>query len=490
MPYNMTPDEERAMREYFLGMNPQTDPMAMGGMYLEPGSMPGSEVKNYNQILSDPAFLAQLGDGPGGLRREAFDPITSYEQVRQPGREMLNYAMQSGDPIYRLMAEVIINEGSSLEAEQVIRDVLADPENPWFEGVSARMPQYQDQVTGDFLPDWRRLSTISQSLMEDSISDPMGDMIDPNTGMPMNVSEEMSPAAEYFRRAGLPLPTERYGMEQWRGMDELAAFEENQQLLPQARQDMERDQGQFERARERMLAMQLMIPPPPGNGKAVASQGLLPSGGALGAGSPGPAGSSRPFPMESDYQPDLTGEMLNHLRPGESPAPGGIPWGGESDYQPGLTGEMLFPMQSEDPFDVASRAMADQLDQGMGMGGSFGLEREDRAYSADGHRGGPRAAPSRGAPQPSGTRSQMDLMRQARLAGQKQKVRQAAQSKNDAWHLSNEMKYGFGRGDPGRSLLGDQMRQRAIDESGRTPLKDTVAARREALMRFGLGFGT
>ena len=439
MPYDLTPEQERAMREMYLWgfeqpgafgmpMGMQTDPYAMGGVFMEPGSMRGSEVKNYMQLMSDPAFIAQLGAGPGGPRPESFDPITSFEPVRQPGREMLQYAIESGDPIYQLMAEVIMNDGTSFEAEQVIRDILADPENPWFEQVSARMPQYQDQITEDFLPDWRRISTIAQSLMEDSISDPMGDMVDPNTGMAMNVSEEMSPAAEYFRRAGLPLPTERYGMEQWRSPDEMAAFAENQQMLPQAQQQMRADQSQFELLRNRAALPQgretVSVAPQIGASRSVGldrpwMQHLIPSGGA-GQPTAGAFDLSNEFPH---LRSDLPAHGPEWLPPETRPANVQAPGGGGTRTRP-------------------VNGMWDQIAERSGLG----------------------------------PRPEQD---QVRGAG-----RQALRS----FYEEQERRLGYGRGEGGQINERDRRMQQGWDRSGRTPLNDTLAARREAMLRFGLQY--
>lgn len=189
--------------------------------------------KKVNDIMSDPAYIAQLGTGPGGPGPEAFEPTITYEPVKAPGYQNAMFMINSGDPISAYIAEEMMGDVQNgrlgktsiqvvNELKQAVRN---DPE------LAMALPTYEDDMNpGQPQPDWRAVQNIADSLQKDIIADPTFDSLDPKTGLPANKVENYSEIAQYFRDTNTPNPYETYSPDMLTTESRLRADENASQL--------------------------------------------------------------------------------------------------------------------------------------------------------------------------------------------------------------------------------------------------------------------
>ena len=168
--------------------------------------------KKANDVMSDPAYIAQLGTGPGGPGPEAFEPIVTYEPVKAPGYQNAMFMLNSGDPISSYIAGEMMGDPANGQlgktAIQIVNELKRaaknDPE------LAAALPTYVNTMNMREEPDWKSVQSIADSLQKDIIADPQFNAIDEKTGLPANRVETLSEIGQYFKDTNTPSPYETY----------------------------------------------------------------------------------------------------------------------------------------------------------------------------------------------------------------------------------------------------------------------------------------
>ncbi len=190
----------------------------------------GTFQKKANDLMSDQATIAQLGLNAGGVTPEAFEPTITYEPVKAPAYMRLMQMEGSDDPVSRIIAQVMLNKGTALQAEDAVLQYLNE---------SGTVPaSLQDPDTNGV--DRARLQRLTTDIEQMTIDDPVFTAFDPKTGMPANAVDENgnpivphnggyasrietpSETAEYFREMNLPSPFETYDPDIFAGEGDLA----------------------------------------------------------------------------------------------------------------------------------------------------------------------------------------------------------------------------------------------------------------------------
>jgi hypothetical protein len=426
-------DEEMIRYLLSIGVNP-FDPGSMNQMG---GIMPLTDnkgnfrantntVQDIFQIQSDPAFLARLGDNPGGYRQQDFQSQVSYEPVQALGYATLERYLGSSDPVSRVIATIIKNGGTSNQAEAEIRKIVSDPDHEFHAEIMPSVMTYEDDL-GQAKPDWQRIRSIATDLEKAVITDPAFELDE--MGNPISVTERESEAAKYFREAGLPMPDERYGRETFDAPDDYARYVESQRGLPQARMAAEVFAGDSDRLRQEM--MRLITPQQAGQQGQQATQ-QQPEPGVFRGGPTMQGGYTPPHMQEPGSVVDGPTMQGPHVPP-HMMEPYAAPQSGRRPPPPPPTPA---PAQLDDPM------------------------------SRPGIQGGLAA-------------------RGPAVAALKKQIANAERSKLAAQRDARDRHLGLN--DHARtSDLVMRMAARRMEEQGRTPLNDTLAARRQAMLRFGI----
>jgi hypothetical protein len=384
-------------------------------------------VQDIHQIGSDPAFIAQLGSEPGGFRPQDFDPQTSYMPVQAIGMMTLERYLNSQDPVSRLIAEVISRNGTANEAESEIRAIFGDPEDPRHEMIVPYVMTYMNE--GEEAPDWKRIRDIATSLETAVISDPTFDGFD-ELGNPIMVREQESPASRYFREAGLPLPDERYGLEDFAGPERYDHIMNTQAGIEPARMEAEEARIERDALRKQMLGM---------------------------------------------VAPVMSSAMTDSL---EAPA-----FGDPQDPQGrGLSNRMGRAQRNAGPPQL--EPMGPQLQQGGLRGNQLGrAQRSSEPQQYSSRRGGERE----GWMSPE-QRIDLDRMQEfnSQMAATKSQIADAGRRMLDSQRDARNRQYGIQEHHGGKPNMVHLMMQKEMERSGRTPLTDTLAARRQAMLRYGI----
>lgn len=177
--------------------------------------------KKGNDVMSDPAQIAQYGTGAGGFSPESFQPSVTFEPVKAPGYMQMQRYLQSTDPVMSYMAKRLDQGATAVQVETEIRNLVKGG-GPEGQKMLAALPMRDDDlnaqpidvggvtITPPSAVDWNRVGAIASGLEKAIIEDPQFNAIDEQTGLPANRVEQESEAARYFREAGLPNPYETY----------------------------------------------------------------------------------------------------------------------------------------------------------------------------------------------------------------------------------------------------------------------------------------
>lgn len=143
--------------------------------------------KKANDMLADPAFLARLSTGVGGVRPEDFQPTVTYQPVKAPGYQTAMWYANSDDPVTSFIGKSFLDKRPANWVENNLR-LLAeeDPE------VMKNLPRVVDQMTGIMgnAPDWGAVRSMIQGLEKQIIADPAFSAFDPLTQNPANAVDE------------------------------------------------------------------------------------------------------------------------------------------------------------------------------------------------------------------------------------------------------------------------------------------------------------
>lgn len=199
----MNPDEIRAFLEYLMGSRTPT-----------PSQLPsdvlgdwGDDLNNLNRAASraaDPSYLItnQMVDPA------AFDPITTYEPVQVPGRQLLDQYYTNGNPLQSRIAE-LIDQGRL--GSQILIELQSDPE------LAQYAPRQMVQgVDGSYevsdQPDWRSVQDEIENVTSALASDPAFDQeFFQRTGQYMSAETNDSPLREKAMEMGfVSTPGEPY----------------------------------------------------------------------------------------------------------------------------------------------------------------------------------------------------------------------------------------------------------------------------------------
>lgn len=162
-----------------------------------------------NNVMSDPAQIAQYGAGAGGFSPDAFQPTVTYESVKAPGYMQMQRYMQSSDPVMSYIAKRLDQGATAVQVETEIRK-LVEGGGPQGQAMLAALPMRDDEFSNKSIVDWGRVGAIASGLEKAIIEDPEFNAVDPATGLPANQVQEESEASRYFREAGLPNPYEKF----------------------------------------------------------------------------------------------------------------------------------------------------------------------------------------------------------------------------------------------------------------------------------------
>ena len=165
-----------------------------------------------NDVMSDPAQIAQYGTGDGGFGPEAFDPSRTYESVKAPGFMQMQRYLQSTDPFMSFVAQRLDEGASAYQVSTEIETMISNG-GPEGERMKMALPRIRDDGSGRVTAggiDYGRVDKIVGDLEQTLINDPSFNSMDPTTDLPANMTEEESEASRYFREADLPSPYESY----------------------------------------------------------------------------------------------------------------------------------------------------------------------------------------------------------------------------------------------------------------------------------------
>jgi len=454
----MTTPEEIAMITMMLSSG--IDPLgvgipdyALGGAQMpydasgDPDFQKTSDVKNQLSIMSDPAFLATFGGAGGGYRQQDFQPTMKYEPVQAPGFMRMQQYLNSSDPVSRYIAEVIADGGTANQAETELRQIANDPTNELYPEITPYIQSYDDQ--GQPMQDWNRVREIATSLEKDVLYDPQFNATDPKTGLPAWGEPEETEAMRYFRESGLPMPDERYGLETI-NPEKAPRNAEARSGIQASKQSAVTARGDRDRLRQEMLAMQ----------KATLS-GSLPVG-------------------------DIASQVRQAV---ESASNGGLTpqRGGWADDLERLTqdpaaqlGSTLSRGWDVDTGDIGRRIESifdpnKRTPPTTGTIGDLGLPPGQQI-----------TAPT-GSPPPAFTAADLSRkMESEAVKAKKQQIMDASRRMLASQGDARDRNLGLGKYQGSAESLGERMLRNKLAQTGRTPLNDTLAARRQALARFGI----
>ena len=209
------------VQAWLMGLGPF--PFGEAPMPLPPGSFGDEDQMDFmgdvlttqkkgNDVISDPAQIAQFGTGPGGFSPGAFQPSIRYEPVKAPGYMQMQRYLQSQDPFLSYVARRLDENATAVQIEEEIANLINDGD----EEMKAAVPKTRvdmnaggAQLTVPTI-DWNRVSNITSGLEKAIIEDPEFNAFDPNTRLPANEIREETEASRYFREMDLPNPYEQY----------------------------------------------------------------------------------------------------------------------------------------------------------------------------------------------------------------------------------------------------------------------------------------
>lgn len=180
-----------------------------------------------NTLMADPMTAASAGmDAYGGanaLGYQAFDPVTGPAQpVAAPDRQLLDrYLSRPTTDIGGWIADQIANSGATaFEVVGQLQQILnhgpwTDPELEARRTQLAQMvPSYTDPDTQQTRWDYSGIETLANKLEEQSVAQPEpGSYQDAQGNWWQQGKTEDSPMTQWYQKQGLPLPTQRYTLE-------------------------------------------------------------------------------------------------------------------------------------------------------------------------------------------------------------------------------------------------------------------------------------
>lgn len=193
-------------------------------------------TQDINDIISDPAYRAQLsvGGGIGGWEPADLEPTITFEPVQAPGYQRLMFLKGSGDPIQEYIADAIANNGTAFAAVEALKMAAKDGgtggQFPLIDAAVQRLPTYENQ-RGAEDTDWKKIEKMANDLETLVINDPQfngfqnglpASIVDAETGQMRNdytmgadgqlmkKVETPSTAQEYLTRNNLPSPFDTY----------------------------------------------------------------------------------------------------------------------------------------------------------------------------------------------------------------------------------------------------------------------------------------
>ena len=273
----------------------------------------GGDLNMLNRAASrfaDPAYLIMNGFVDPG----AFDPITTYEPVQVPGRQLLDQYFVGGNPLQKRIAELI---DAGRLGSQILIELQSDPELAQY----APRQMVEDASTGAYtpsdVPDWRAVQGEIESLTSTLASDPVFDQeYFERTGQYMSATTEDSPMREKLFDIGITsTPGETYDPYLFapEGQDarDVESFDREERTRETADSSVEQFNEQLAAMRRAMNAPEPLMQPNPGgtqfinaatNGNAVPLQTPNRIGRGRHDGRPGPwtgatPGNAAPFPL-------------------------------------------------------------------------------------------------------------------------------------------------------------------------------------------------
>ncbi len=202
----------------------------------------GTWQKKANDLMSDQATFAQIGLGAGGVRPEDFQPNVTYEPVKAPGYLRLMQMGGSDDPVSKIIAEVLLNKGTSLQAVNAVQASAMDPEDPFYEELRAMPTLWVNDDRNGTQFNMSAVDKLASDVEQLAINDPVFSAFDPRTGMPADAVDEEgnrlihdpetnsfvreistpTPTMEYFDEMNLSNPFDTYDPDIFAGEGDLA----------------------------------------------------------------------------------------------------------------------------------------------------------------------------------------------------------------------------------------------------------------------------
>ena len=167
-----------------------------------------------NNNFSDLAMIAQLGSTAGGAGPEQFQPNATYEAVKAPGYEMIQYYKQSNDPVMQYVATRFEEGATAGLIENELRTL-------WTNGDQNVKPYFQADFRNPSQPDLGTVPGKIAELEKNIINDPTFNAFDPATGKPANAQYDETEIAKYYREQGIPNPYEQYSPDLLAGRSQL-----------------------------------------------------------------------------------------------------------------------------------------------------------------------------------------------------------------------------------------------------------------------------
>lgn len=463
----MDEDTQRALLQYLLSMGylgPQS--LQSGGFVVPGGGEPSGDQKraydllqDYNSVMADPMFAAQAGGQ--AIDAAAFAPIREYVEGPQNQR-FLTYSQKPLDTLEGWMADLVKREGALGVTAAAQQFLNADPEllDPEQLKIRQQLEQfsYTDPVSGETRTDLEPLREIASELEQEQYL-----QADPNAQYEAETGrwyiETPSAMSEKFSELGLPSPYEQYTPFSLQGLPD-AQTTWDQAGLGDLQEDIyARGLAQNEARRQATAAEQA----------AMARMALGDSRGAPQV-PPGPAPAVAPTAEAAPEVTQAIGRSI--LGAGATPATSGA----DADMQYAI-----------DRAVMGEEAAQAALQERMANGALGQIPSMAKPTYASGRR--PRGAKA-GEPAPEGRAGSRGAnarsrSRNRRATQRAEQVRNEPSATMQAYrNFYNQLSKVYDS-DFGQAWFDSTQAQR----QGRTPLSDTLAARRAQAVASGLPLG-
>lgn len=247
MQMGVPPEQRRAMMQYIMAsQQPPMDPFIGGAGYdVKDANKWVDYGRDVNTLMADPMTAANAGmAGYGGANEigfQAFDPIQAPPTpIAAPDRQLLDkYLARPTDDLGGWIADQIANNGATaFEVTGQLQQILNhgpfdDPELEARRTQLAQMvPSYTDEMTGQTRWDYSGIETLANKLEEQSVAQPApGSYQDAQGNWWQQGEVKDSPMTEWYRKQGLPLPTQEYTLSDF--TPEGAGYQQQADMLRQ-----------------------------------------------------------------------------------------------------------------------------------------------------------------------------------------------------------------------------------------------------------------